>query len=142
MDTQNLQVNLQPTQQEPNEIPLDISIELEEEEEEKLTDSKKMEHDLKVIEDINSSPEHQEQQHLQERTEVMTEEILTDFLHRELSSIKIARDTSIEEENKHGEALQESPEPQQRDQDYELIREIRSEPSPAHESRVPVVEEV
>jgi hypothetical protein len=63
---------------------------------------------------------------------VITQKIMSEFLQNELKSIKISRDNSIEEEK-----IQESPEQHQRDTDYDLIKEIKSEPSPAHETRVP-----
>jgi hypothetical protein len=66
-----------------NEI-LDISIEIDEP---TLTESKKIEQDLQQIEELNDN-----QQQLEERTEALTEEILTDFLHSELTSLKIARE--------------------------------------------------
>ena len=56
MDTQNIQINLQPVQPEindNNEI-LDISIEIDEDDNPTLIESKKIEADLKAIEDINS----------------------------------------------------------------------------------------
>jgi hypothetical protein len=34
------------------------------------------------------------------------------------------------------EKCEESPEPLQRDSDYDLIKEIKSEPSPTHETRI------
>jgi hypothetical protein len=74
---------LRPAVIDNNEI-LDISIEIDEP---TLTESKKIEQDLQQIEELNDN-----QQQLEERTEALTEEILTDFLHSELTSLKIARE--------------------------------------------------
>ncbi len=61
-----------------NEI-LDISIEIDDDEQPTLTESKKIEQDLQMIEELNDK--HPGQQMLEERTEALTDEILTDFLH-------------------------------------------------------------
>ena len=77
---------LRPAVIDNNEI-LDISIEIDDDEQPTLTESKKIEQDLQQIEELNDN-----QQQLEERTEALTEEILTDFLHSELTSLKIARE--------------------------------------------------
>jgi hypothetical protein len=66
-------------------------------------ESRKIEEDLKAIEDINQEPLRE----AEERTEALTSEILTDFLHNELNTLKIAREQPEETKN---EALEESPE--------------------------------
>ena len=68
---------LRPAVIDNNEI-LDISIEIDEP---TLTE---IEEDLQQIEELNDRQ--------QERTEALTEEIFTDFLHSELTSLKIARE--------------------------------------------------
>jgi hypothetical protein len=77
---------LRPAVIDNNEI-LDISIEIDEP---TLTESKKIEQDLQQIQELNDNQDGQQQ--LEERTEALTEEILTDFLHSELTSLKIARE--------------------------------------------------
>ena len=84
-----------------------------------------------MIEELNDKQPGQKM--LEERTEALTDEILTDFLHYELTSLKIAREYVQEDIQK----FEESPEPLQRDTDYDLIKEIQSEPSPTHDTRIP-----
>ena len=80
---------LRPAVIDNNEI-LDISIEIDDDEQPTLTESKKIEQDLQQIQELNDNQHGQQQ--LEERTEALTEEILTDFLHSELTSLKIARE--------------------------------------------------